>query len=202
MTPHELAPGLSRVIRWGGLPVPYVAAWSSETHPRVAPEPILPHRPPAIFRDGRRGLGKPLFGKMDESRVRRVIARGLCQVCANTLPGGVGYVVDAIHGRSGGDPLLVEPLACLPCFRVAVALCPGITRLREGARTVVLRCSAYERVGVTLRQSPAPASVEDVRLNEAIGRWHGAPPLGYLKYIPTVYDVLPLAWLDSDEVRR
>jgi hypothetical protein len=80
-TPTMARPG---VIRWGNLPVPYVAAWSSEARIIVRPDPLLSGAP-GLFRDGRRGEGRPLFGKMSEARVRRVVREQRCQVCAQVL---------------------------------------------------------------------------------------------------------------------
>ena len=191
MTP----PTIPGVLYWGRLPVPFVAAWSSEDAVRSGPDPLLARRP-ALCRRGRRGLGVPLFGKMDESRVRRVILRRSCQVCAASL-GAAGYVLDTIKGTVGRDPLLSEPLACLRCFRVAIALCPGVARIRDAARAVVVRCTDYEVVVATV------GAVEggDPSLNAALARWTGLPPVGYAKYAPRKYEVLPMEWLDSPEAR-
>lgn len=194
MTPRDrfTIPG---VLRWGAFPVPFVAAWSSEDAVRIAPEPLLA-RKPALFRNGRRGLGTPSFGKMDESRVRRVILRRLCQICATPLR-SEGYVLDTAKGSVGKDPLLTEPLSCLRCFRIALALCPGIARMRGETRALVVRCTAYQPVIVTVRAVDGG----DPALNAALERWTGAPPVGYAKYAPEKYDVLPMAWLDSAEAR-
>jgi hypothetical protein len=188
-------PTIPGVLYWGNLPVPFVAAWSSEDAVRIAPEPLLA-RKPAMFRSGRRGLGTPMFGKMDESRVRRVILRRLCQVCAGSLA-SAGYVLDTIKGAVGGDPLLSEPLSCLRCFRAALALCPGIAQMRDATRAIVVRCTDYEPVIATVR------AVEggDPALNAALARWTGEPPAGYAKYAPRKYEVLPMAWLDGAEAR-
>jgi hypothetical protein len=185
------------VLYWGKLPVPFVAAWSSEDAIRVVPDPVVSGQP-ALFRGGTRGLGTPMFGKMDESRVRRVVLRRLCQICAGSI-GPTGYVVDSIKGTVGGDPLLSEPLSCLRCFRIALALCPGIARMRGGARAIVVRCTKYQAVTATVRVYEGEGC--DPVLNAALRAWKGAPPIGYAKYAPSEYDVLPMAWLDSAEAR-
>lgn len=188
-------PTIPGVLYWGKLPVPFVAAWTSEDAIYVAPEPLIAHKP-AIFRSGLRGLGMPMFGKMDEARVRRVILRRLCQVCAGSL-GGTGYVVDTIKGAVGRDPLLTEPLSCLRCFRVALALCPGIARMREASRAIVVRCTEYQSVIATV----AYLEGGDPALNGALKGWKGEPPVGYAKYAPKQYEILPMAWLDSADAR-
>jgi hypothetical protein len=186
---------IPRVTYWGKLPVPFVAAWSSEITIRIEPDPVIGGRP-ALFRSGRRKDGTPKFGKMDESRVRFVMAQRRCQVCAESLR-GVGYVVDTIKGSVGRDPLLSEPLACLRCFRVAVALCPGIPTLRESARAIVVRCTSYDLIAATV----APFEGGDPELNAALAFWHGEPPVGYTKFAPREYELLPMAWLDSADAR-
>lgn len=178
---------LAGVIRWGDLPVPYVAAWSSETTIRVGKDSLIGNRP-ALFRGGGRGDGKPLFGKMDEARTRVVVVNRLCQVCARPLR-GAGYVADVPYGSAGRAPLVHEPPACLSCFRVALALCPGIARMAGQPRMLFARVRAYDTILVTL----APADGGDAELNRALGAWKGAAVVGYARPALTDYDVLSLA---------
>lgn len=42
MNDLHIAPG---VIRWGNLPVPFVASWTSENALRIAPDPLWERRP-------------------------------------------------------------------------------------------------------------------------------------------------------------
>jgi hypothetical protein len=180
---------LPGVIRWGQLPVPYVAAWSSETAVRIAPDPLLGKRP-ALFRDGRRGAGRPLFGRMDEARTRAVVCRRLCQVCAQPLR-EAGYVVDVPYGTSNGHPLVHEPPTCRRCFEVSVALCPGIARMASKPRVLVARVRRYEAVAVII--GPADeASGGDAQLNAALAAWKGAPPIGYVRPALVDYELIEL----------
>jgi hypothetical protein len=153
-------PTIPGVLYWGKLPVPFVAAWSSEDAVRIAPDPLLA-RKPAMFRSGRRGLGTPMFGKMDESRVRRVIIRRLCQVCAGSL-GSAGYVLDTIKGSVGGDPLLSEPLPpiepgqlrCQRCARGVeddMRFCPTCKDAREDERRAAAPPRRTRKVKPTTR---------------------------------------------------
>ncbi|MEU3171819.1 hypothetical protein ACIF9R_12790 [Streptomyces sp. NPDC086080] len=130
----------------GGLPVPYVTAWSSEKH-----------RVPAVVRhssgkgigyadetsydrdaDGvlwvrqaiARGSGKALFPTIHALRQRRAISRMLCQVCgADTLeqdPKRQLFVLKDV-GRpvEEGERTTAAP-ACPPCALIAVKYCPHL----------------------------------------------------------------------------
>lgn len=189
---RAIAEPLPGVIRWGNLPVPFVAAWSSETAIRIARDPLYNNQP-AIYRDGGRGLGTPLFGKMAEDRTRFVLARRVCQVCAEPLR-GPGYVIDTIVGASGQKPIYTEPLSCLRCFRVAVALCPGIQRTKQRPRGHLIECSAYEVIASYVGKAEGPRADPD--LNAALDRWKGDAPIGSARYSPTSWDVLPFSWFE------
>jgi hypothetical protein len=73
----------------GGLPVPYVAAWSGEETTRVAVDPVLAraldYREPAAFSSDAPAGARPTLGVMDPARQRRVVVERLCQVCAVEL---------------------------------------------------------------------------------------------------------------------
>jgi hypothetical protein len=181
------------VIRWGELPVPFVASWSSESEIFISVDPTI--NAYGVFRRGLRGEGRPLFGQMDESRVRRVVTERLCQVCA--LPfGKFGYVVEAPTGTYRGRfPVINEPLSCEGCFTQALALCPGITRILEKPRGFAARVRNYERIASTLTKADGPHANEE--LNRALDAWVGPPPIGYLRLALTDYDIL-----SSDVVKR
>lgn len=181
MTTHADIPG---VIRWGNLPVPYVAAWSSETKLEIRPDPLVGDRP-ALFRSGRRGLGTPVFGKFDESRVRRVLVKQLCQVCAEPIR-GAGYACDVPCGLSGGAPLLNEPPACKRCFEVSVAMCPGIQRMLDKPRVLVARVERYDVVMAFMKYVEGGTA----DLNEVMRDWKGAPVVGPCRPALQEYDVL------------
>jgi hypothetical protein len=182
------------VIQWGELPVPYVAAWSSETAAYVARDAVIGNRP-AIHRSGRRGDGRPVFGKMNERRTRRVVVEHRCQVCADPLR-GEGFVIDIPYARTvGGDPLVMEPPSCDRCFRVALSLCPGIARLEGKRRLLVARVRDYVPYLVTIDVVDNGGTPD---IQAALLAWRGDKPVvGYVRPALTEYDVLSF-----DEVRR
>ena len=184
-------PELRGVLHWGTVPVPYVAAWSSETTPVVRADPLL-HGDAGIFRNGRRGEGRPILGKMDEARTRRVVIGRLCQVCARPL-GAEGYVADIPMGRAGRFPLVHEPPACRRCLTVALARCPGLERRRAHPRFLVARVRAYTVAYAALKPTPEG----DPALNAALAAWKGKPPVGYARAVLTRYEPISLADLEG-----
>lgn len=175
---NELPAG---VIRWGKLPVPYVAAWSSEQGWRVDVDPVV-GKPCLFVAEGRRGLGTPMFGKMDPARVRRVIAKRLCQVCAQPL-GLFGYVADVVLTRQGGHPVVNEPPACRRCFALAVLQCPGIERQRAKRGFLAAAVTRYQPLLVLLQ----PAADGDAALNRVL---ENRKVYGYAR--PALVDYQPI----------
>jgi hypothetical protein len=175
------------VIRHGHLPVPYVAAWSSETDIVIRPEPLADDRP-AVFRSGARGAGVPLFGLMSESRCRQVVVLRKCQVCRASTR-GLGFVVDVPYGSMHGWPLIMEPPTCERCFRLSLELCPGIKRLLADKNVLIARVRDYEPVAVTLGAVESGGSPD---LQAALLAWKGPPPIGYIMPALTNYEPIQL----------
>jgi hypothetical protein len=68
----------------GGLPVPHVAAWSSEETDRLERDPYLArlgYYQPAVFCGGGQGIGRAILGEMTPERQRRAMLDRRCQVC-------------------------------------------------------------------------------------------------------------------------
>lgn len=68
----------------GGLPVPHVAAWSSERTERVSRDIHLTRlgwNGPATFSSGGQGEGRAVLGEMEPARQRRAVLDRRCQVC-------------------------------------------------------------------------------------------------------------------------
>jgi hypothetical protein len=68
----------------GGLPVPHVAAWSSEHIERLDRDPYLARlgcSVPAVFSAGSAGEGRAVLGEMEPARQRRSVIDRRCQVC-------------------------------------------------------------------------------------------------------------------------
>lgn len=182
--------GIPGVITWGDLPVPYVAAWSSEDEIEIRREPLLGGRP-ALFRGGRRGEGKPIFGKMDEARCRQVVLRRLCQVCARPLDDG--WVLDVDRSAHADKPVLKEPPCCSECFVLTLQTCPGVRRLIDAppVRLIAARVARYQAVVTLLK----PVEGGDPQLNEILTNWKGYPPAGACSVQLDRYDLLPMAYL-------
>jgi hypothetical protein len=180
---------LEGVIHWGKLPVPYVAAWSSEDTLSIRKDPLIGGRL-ALFRNGRRGLIRPMFGQMDESRVRRVVTQRLCQICAQPWK-REAYVLDTMFGRTGKQgerPILNEPPSCLKCFDVALALCPGIRRQLDKPKVLFARVRSYEVVVSEVRY--VEGGTPD--LNAVMKDYKGPPVIGSARPALIDYDVLPI----------
>lgn len=130
---------MKKQLYWRGIPVPFVALWSSEVHDRIAPCKYADGRD-ALFSSGERGVGEPVWGKMEESRQRATCYLNRCQVCNCKLAGQRAFGMDAPQQmlfRGQFHPLLMEPPACIDCMRIALDICPGTRRRFEAG---VLEC--------------------------------------------------------------
>jgi hypothetical protein len=172
-------------IHWRSIPVPYIAAWTDERDVYVSEDRNAGGRL-AVFRNGRRGAGEPLFGKMDESRQREVIARRRCQVCRVKLDGGPAFALDINYNAvTDGSPVIQEPPVCWTCARLALTICPGNRRLRE--RGELLSFEVYEYGILAQLLKPSSASNADVHLSRALSEVWPQPVVGYLKAVLTRY---------------
>ena len=184
------------LIYWGDIPVPFVAAWSSEAGILIRFDRVIGAC--GVFRDGERGIGKPIFGKMDESRVRLVLRENRCQVCAQHL-GRESFVFDVQKGTYGDCPIMNEPLACERCFRLALAICPGVKRQHGKPRAFGAIVRRYECIASHLGVYEGDGA--DAALNEALKAWKGPRPVGYLRPALVDYDVLDLDAFLADSRR-
>lgn len=107
-----------------GRPVPWVAAWSSETW-AIGHDPLVGRL--AILTRGRPGHGQPILGVLNEPRQRRAVLQHLCQVCGQPL-GDDAWIPDVVATATTDDgrKVTTEPPSCLPCALWAVAACPGL----------------------------------------------------------------------------
>ncbi|MFE2163889.1 hypothetical protein ACFXB3_02210 [Streptomyces sp. NPDC059447] len=95
--------------------------------------------------------GKPLFAGINIRRQRRAMRYLLCQVCGQTADrteAGMLWVIDTLsynvvcaRGLAAG---FKEPPICLPCARIAVKVCPELSK-----GYVALRVPQVRLVGVT-----------------------------------------------------
>jgi hypothetical protein len=184
--------GIRRLKRGpNGMPVPWIAAWSSERENRITRCPMVGM---AVFTKGRQGEGRPVFGEMHPARQRQAVIRGLCQTCGERLPdrGPLLLAVVDAHVRDvtgqGGRVLVIEPFACRDCLSYSVKVCPGLVRaatLPPGAPPDAV--PVREEAGVLLptfalmQVTTWRPIVALVQLRDDGGRPIGPPACSYLK---------------------
>lgn len=126
------------LLTYGGVPVPYTAAWSAEEVPGMVYLGRCPHsKRLAIRQKHARGEGKPRFGTPHMDRQREVIALDLCDLCARPLKNrtkvSLSQARPQLHGAAPGDVLQVEPLLHKECAAESMRHCPSLKRqVQEG----------------------------------------------------------------------
>lgn len=186
----------------GGLPVPYVAAWSSERWAAIRYEPLVNHV--AVYTAGRHGRGRPVFGAMNEPRQRECVILSRCGVCRSDLePAGRwlpnhGRLVEA-WAEFGGvrHDMTTEPPCCQPCATWAALACPGIA----GRTDSLLRLTEIRAVAQYVDPSAGPGrhdsrfdGEDDPADRDRLGRiarQHGGA-VGYVKVAIIVSEIVPL----------
>lgn len=173
-----------RIIRYGGVPVPYTVSWSAEDGnwrlDRCAHAGRL-----AVMQREARGEGKPRFGKPHSQRQREVIALGLCDLCGKPLAGrtkvSLSHARVVPHGASGPCVMQVEPLLHRECALVSMMHCPSLKRdIQEGS--LKIRQVTRHQVQMAMMSAEYMAEITgDARI--AVG--HGK--------------VVLLAWKNRDE---
>lgn len=137
------------------LPVPHVAAWSSEVWGVARAEHHLPGWPLALFCRGRQGRGRPMFDVVNEERQRRAVLLGRCQVCDGHLPlthgPTVGYTRpygwlpratverESVGRLEDGTPVTHEPLCCQPCAAWVAVHCCDLRRHSDHGLVEVMK---------------------------------------------------------------
>ena len=133
---------------WRGLPVPYVAMWSSEDEASfvVLPDPLYEGREALFPGSGGIGQGDAVLGNMNCARQRETLALGQCQVCRRRVAGGRGYVVlskttsrDVMMEDGTTAHVITEPWLCWRCLDFAADTCPGLIRRRRDDDLTILR---------------------------------------------------------------
>lgn len=111
-----------------GIPVPHVAAWSSERWAVARMEPMLQKRW-ALFSEGRQGRGRPLLSAINEERQRRSVILNRCQVCDGQFDYKDLFVttmaVHEIEVQGQQAVATYAPPTCVPCLDFSVAVCPA-----------------------------------------------------------------------------
>lgn len=112
-----------------GLPVPHVAAWSSEVWDGFVVDPRWGVA--SLSTAGGQGRGQPVWGAINEVRQRRAVGERRCQVCDR--PGTLSSLLVLFSGglqtmASGRRRLEVtaEPPVCPDCADWSRSHCPGL----------------------------------------------------------------------------
>lgn len=203
---HALPETMARLpLGRGDLPVPHIAAWSSERWAAIRFDPLVDHV--AVFTGGRQGRGRPVFGVMNEPRQRAAVMGRRCGVCnaalseAAWLPNLPRLCEGTTQVGSHEHPVTTEPPCCLPCALWSTTGCPGIARHAAG----LLRIDHYLPLAQMVDPSRGPAAhdsrfdgeddpAERERLGRIARRHKGA--VGYVKVV--LVDASPVAISDIE----
>lgn len=140
-------------LYWRGVPVPYVAYWTSETERYVDSDKHSAGLP-ALFTRGKRGEGEPIWGKMHEARQRESCDLQRCQVCNCKLKGERAFGIDRpsvtrYEGRV--YQVLTEPPVCARCAKYSMAHCPGNHRIKASGEMRCFEVYGYAAIGQILQ---------------------------------------------------
>lgn len=140
---------LRNLPTWRGLPVPYVAQWSSEVEESfvIRPDPLYQDREAVFFSAGAIGEGEAILGNMSMVRQRETLALGMCQVCRRRVAGGKGYLVQSantskvvpINNSPAMALVITEPWLCRRCLEFSLETCPGLIRRKREDDITILR---------------------------------------------------------------
>lgn len=198
----EVPETMARLYRGrGGLPVPHVAAWSSERWGAIRFDPLVGRQ--AIFTTGRQGRGRALFGVTNEERQRACMVRRLCGVCAAPLegPGWWPNHDRLIEQKADVDgrtyDVTHEPPCCHTCATWSATGCAAIGRrtpnlLRVDAGSFVLQLIDPSRAPG--RHDPRFDGPDNAAERERLGRIarrHGGA-VGYVKLVIVASEVVDL----------
>ncbi|GHE80241.1 hypothetical protein GCM10014715_39540 [Streptomyces spiralis] len=176
------------LLRFKGHPVPYIAAWSSETVPLpqvyAAPDGLglVGH---ARDTDGvlwkpfglRLGMGRPEYGTVHGPRQRRCMRRLLCQVCgqpADRDEQGVLWLLEDDRDEDWWpeDQVTTHPPVCRPCAGLAARMCPHlqgkVVAVRVGRPIVD---AVWGQLYFPERSMPIPGKRDVVRMSDPAVRW-------------------------------
>lgn len=186
------------LLTYGGVPVPYTAAWSAEEAPGMLYLDACPYaRRLAIRQRHARGEGKPRFGAPHMDRQREVIALDLCDLCGRPLKSrtkvSLSQARPQMHGAKPGDILQVEPLLHKECAAESMKHCPSLRRqAKDGSLHIrhvtrhACQFALYSGQGVFeiagIRKSAVShAKVQLIRWVDRNESWLGAPLLAEAK---------------------
>lgn len=176
----------------GGMPVPWAAAWSSETGYEARPDPLLQARgvqQACMFEaGGGAGQGHPKLAMISPARQRASVIETRCQVCrvqlAETGPpwdpplwladlrSRQTSAADVLLDESGKQaamvggkavPLIYEPWLCEPCLLYSLRVCKGLLAMRRRGSLTLWRVRDALPVLTVERPVDPPASGGELR---------------------------------------
>lgn len=154
---------LSHLRVWHGYPVPIVNCWTEEAEDWRWYMDVDRNLPPdcvsryGIFTQGEPGVGDALLAKQCPQRQRKIMIRGLCQVCGVELKNRRYLAISTrstvhpieVDEISGPKPATAEPPLCKRCAAFAVKVCPGLIRRRREDDLIVGRLHDFRLVTVS-----------------------------------------------------
>lgn len=174
---------MRKQLYWRGIPVPYIALWSSEEYSHIGPDKNAADYV-SIFRGGVRGEGEPVWGEMHEARQRETVSTCRCQVCNCKLKGAVAYAMDVPQTLRDGRvdrPLLLEPPICKRCAAITLKFCPGNKRRQEMGKLQCFQVMEWTPVAQVLQHAEGGTESLNAVLKP------GETCVGLLKYALRVY---------------
>ncbi len=123
---------LGHVGMHGPMPIPYVTLWSSELGIDALPCAWVTQL--ATFpAAGARGVGSPLFKRMESSRQRECMMGRKCQICRVDVHHLGWFCNIPGHQVEAGETLIRQPWLCASCLAYSLCVCPRIATRDDAA---------------------------------------------------------------------
>lgn len=135
------------LIRWHGIPVPWIALWSAEAvgptmvstangwEPQPGTKWVRRERGMWMLTAPTRREGTPDFGSTHSLRQRQAMTQALCQVCGNRRRGEMNWVIpddseaegiSSRHAQLWKQGFVLNAPVCSPCLALARSVCPHL----------------------------------------------------------------------------
>lgn len=127
-------------LMYGNIPVPYSAAWTEENTFTIGYCPYAGGSD-ALNQIDAPAQGRPTFATPHMNRQRESLFKGLCDICACSMRNRTKVSMSEERWTDVQGvkmPLVVEPLCCRVCARIALAQCPHLKR-RIADREIIIR---------------------------------------------------------------
>lgn len=139
-------------LMYGNIPVPYSAAWTEENTYFLAPCPWVNSQRQykgllALHQKSAPAQGRPTFAKPHMNRQRESLFKGLCDICAMPMRNRTKVSMSEERWTDVQGvkmPLVVEPLCCRGCARVALTQCPHLKRQIQSGQIIVRQVYKYD----------------------------------------------------------